>query len=468
MSVPVTATTVERTGRAALAALMVLGIGVTAALVFVAPPMALFVVPIAAVAAAASLPTVVRPSAGLVVTLVLSIGLLGYGRTANVAEALFGVYFVGFVGLWYVQRLLAGEPIVRSRTDAVLALFAIGGLIGGVVLGAVSGARPEMLLGETRSFMMLLLYFPIREAVRSEPGGVHRVVAAFLVIGLASAAWNAYTLWSAFHSASELWEIIDIRTAYGESTLATSFLLGMGLLVGLRRRPWAQVAVAAVVSALFVGLVMTKSRGYWVATIVGGAVTFALLPRTERARVFKLGFAVAVGIAVAGTLFLGKYLSLLVAGIAKRFLTLGSATTADVSFINRFYESAAAWELIKENPIAGYGFGVAFSRYDLVFKATMDWSFIHNGYVGMWYKLGLWGLALMLTAWVSCIAAGVRASRAPSLPVSERILAATCVGALLTLVITMNTSNPFLLADQTLVVTVAFGLASGLVQRAHV
>ena len=464
MSAALTATTVERAGRVALVALLLLGLGATVILAMSASPMATLVVPAATVVAVGGVLSLRRPLSGLAGTLVLSIGLLGYGGPSNVAEDLFAVYFIVYVGLWFLRRLLTAEPILRSRTDAVVALFVFGGLAGGVILGVVFGADPTMLLGETRSFVMLTLYFPIREAVRSEPKGALTVVGCLMGIGVAVALWNAYTLWTAFHSASELWQIIDVRTAYGESTLAVSFLLSMGLLASVRDR-WAQAGVAAVVAVLFVGLLLTKSRGYWVATAAGGVVMAALLPHAERIRVTKLGASVVAGAGVSGAVFFGKYLQLLVAGIAKRLLTLGGATTSDISLVNRFYESAAAWARIKENPVAGYGFGVPFSRFDLIHKKTMDWSFIHNGYVGMWYKLGLWGLLLMAAAWLSCLGLSVLAARASGLRASDRIFAASCAGALVTLAIAANTSNPFLLADQALIVTLAFGIGSGLHQR---
>ena len=461
-----TAATVERTGRAALAAVVLLGLAATLALAVSAPPALVLAVPAVLVAGAVGLATLGRPSSGLAATLVLSVGLLGYGEKSSLGSLVFAAYFLAFLVLWFGGRLLSGEPVVRSRTDAVMVLFVFGGLAGGTVLGVVMGADPTMLLGEVRSFVMLVLYFPIREAVRSERNGPLTVVACLTAIGLASAAWNGYTLWSTFNNASELWQIIDVRTAYGEATLAVSFLLSVGLLASVRERR-AQLGVAVVVSVLFVGLVLTKSRGYWIAALLGGAVMVALLPRAERVRVSKLGAGVLVGVAVLGTVFLGQYLQLLVTGIAKRFLTLGSAATGDVSLINRFFETAAAWALIQQNPVAGYGFGVPFSRYDIIEKGTVDWSFIHNGYVGMWYKLGLWGLVLMLTAWISCAVLAAQAARSTALRTSDRIVAAASAGALLTLAIAVVTSNPFLLADQTLVVTVVLGLASGLGQRAR-
>lgn len=461
-----TASTVERTGRVVLGGILSLGLAVTVALAVAAPPAALLVVPVVVVAGAAILSTLGRPTSGLATTLILSIGLMGYGEDSNVGALLFGAYFVLFLALWFAQRLVSGKPVIRSRTDAVVALFVFVGLIGGTILGAVMGADATMLVGEVRSFMMLALYFPIREAVRSERNGPTVVVSCLTVIGVAAAIWNAYTLWSAFNTASELWQIIDVRTAYGEATLATSFLLSVGLLASIHGRK-TQFGMTAIVAILFVGLVLTKSRGYWVAALLGGVMMVALLPRAERARVSKLVAGVLAGVVVFGSAFLGQYLQLLVAGIAKRFLTLGDASTADVSLINRFYESAAAWELIKGNPIAGYGFGVPFSRYDLIVDGTINWSFIHNGYVGMWLKLGIWGLALMVAAWVSCAVLGARASRTAGLPVSDRIIAAASAGALLTLAIAANTSNPFLLADQALVVTIVLGLASGLDQRAR-
>lgn len=430
-----------------------------------APPVALLLVPAAVVGLGAASALLTRPVGGLVTAIVLAAGLTGYSDSAGLGEVVFGAYAVVYLGLWYGTRLIEGRPLVRSRTDACLAVFIGAGLAGGAGLGLVMGADLGMFVGEFRSFAMLLFYFPVREACSDHPDGAAAVAKALIVVGLVAGGWNAYVMWSAFSSASELWQIIDVRSAYGEATLTSSLLLALTVLLTSRSRA-AAVGWAVVVATLLVGVILTKSRGYWAAGVVGGVVLAAILSRADRRRLAGAVGGVLVASAVVSLALFGKYVQLLVVGLAKRFLTLGDAATVDVSLINRFYESAAAWDRIAVNPVLGYGFGVPFRRYDLIYGGTLDWAFIHNAYLGMWYKLGLWGLVLVGVAWVSTFWNAAAAGRARGLQARERALGAGVAGGLIAIAIAANTSNPFMLADQTLVVGILFGMAAGLGLRA--
>ncbi|HEX8385509.1 MAG TPA: O-antigen ligase family protein [Rubricoccaceae bacterium] len=428
-------------------------------------PEALPLLPAAVVALGAAVALLQRPTAGLVTALVLSAGLTGYDAVSQVGEVLFVLYSGAYLALWYGGRLLASRPIVLSATDAFMAVLVFGGLTFGVIAGVLAGANGTMLAGEARSFAMLLFYFPVREACESERDGATNVTAAFIVVGLVVVGWNVWTTLQAFASADQLWKIIDVRSAYGETTLTASLMLSLALLL-TSVRPRDRASLMVLVSVLLIGFILTKSRGFWAAGALGMVAILGVLQRRDRKRLVVSGaVVVAVGVGVALLVF-GDYAQLMAVGLAKRFLTLGSATTTDASLINRFHESAAVWDRVVANPVLGYGFGVPFGRYDIIYGGTLEWSFVHNGFLGTWYKIGLWGLGLVVAVWASGIWRAARAARASNLTDRERALAAAAVGVLVALAVAANTSTPFMLADQTLALSVALGLAHGLSDRA--
>lgn len=463
---PVTpANDIERAGQWVLSLMLAVLIGLTFLLAWSAPPITVFALPLGILAVIGMIVVLLRPVAGASATLLFAILLMGYGEGLSIGSILFAGYTTLFLAYWYATRLLQGETLIRSWTDVLILVLIVGGLGGGAVLGLAAGADVGMLIGELRSFGMLALYFPIREVVRSQTEGARAILSCFLALGTSVALWNMYNMWQAFQSADVLWKIIDVRTAYGESALAVSLLFSVSL-VYVADTTRSKLMLALLSSVLLVGLLLTKSRGYWIATLIGMVVVFGALRRDERSQLARTLLLIVVAVCLVAVVGFGDYLALIAAGIGKRFLTLGSAGTTDVSLINRFYESEAAWRLIQENPILGYGFGVPFKRFDIISKTTTNWSFLHNGYVAMWLKLGVWGVVSVLFVWGMSGIHAVRAARARGLSLLERAFGATAAGALVTLAIAANTSNPWALADQTLVVTVAFAVANGLAQRA--
>jgi O-antigen ligase len=74
---------------------------------------------------------------------------------------------------------------------------------------------------------------------------------------------------------------------------------------------------------------------------------------------------------------------------------------------NRLAESRAVWDLIGKNPIAGAGLGSEISFYHLLRQSTQHTYYMHNAYLYLWYKFGLVGLVVFLTAYLLKIKAGI-------------------------------------------------------------
>ena len=127
----------------------------------------------------------------------------------------------------------------------------------------------------------------------------------------------------------------------------------------------------------------------------------------------------------------------------------------------------AAMDRVAQNPVLGHGWGVQVTHYSLVSAGTRSWAFLHNGYVALWFKLGLWGLGLMLVTWLATLARGLWALWTERLETDERALLAGSVATLAVLLLTASTSNPFSIMDQMLLLGLLLGGASGVAQRAQ-
>jgi O-antigen ligase len=153
-------------------------------------------------------------------------------------------------------------------------------------------------------------------------------------------------------------------------------------------------------------LVLTFSRGYWIGTLVGIVVLFLLARPSERRR---LGFLTVIGVCGSIGLMFLVFPSIfvdLVVTVVNRFFSSALAFE-DVSVTNRFAESRAVWQLISANPIAGAGLGSEIAFYHLLRRATQHTFYIHNAYLYLWFKFGIVGLIVFLTAFLSKIRVGI-------------------------------------------------------------
>lgn len=451
-------------------AALVAAVGIAFAATFglaVAAPTAIGLVPVGAVCVAVAVVGVRSPLAGTCGAILLSLALSGVAEAYPAGKFVFGGYLVLFLGVWYARAWSAGQRLVVSRTDVGMALLLVAGVGGGAVLSVLFRNPVADVVGNVQAFLPLFLYFPVKDVCARETGGALAVSGSVLVLGVAAAVQNAVTTREALSSAEKVWQIIDVRVAYGELTLCACVLLCVALLFATRGAWWERVGLVGLFGILTGGLILTKSRGFWVATLLG-LVVFALVLRgADRRRMVRtsaVGLVAFVGLAVVVA---GKYAMLIATGVAKRFLTLGSAGTTDISLLNRFAESEGVWSQIRMNPVLGYGWGAQYDYYSLISEGTRTWAYVHNGFLGVWHKIGLWGLFLVLWVWVGAAVGGALAARDRRLTAAERGLAGAAAAALVALGLVANSSPPLEHADQALVLLVLWALAQGLAQRAQ-
>ena len=453
----------------ALVALVGLSLAVAGACAFL-----VHVAPVFAVAAVvASLPlvgvgiaSVVRkPSIGLIALLVLTVALFQPDDGLLPTEVVYLLLYLIVLGTWYGSRLISGEPMTRSGTDRIALFLSVAGVGGGVLLGLVHGAPFSGILGETIGFSTILLFLPVRDLVRTHRYGPQIVGAVLVWFGVWTSVRNMLVAYAAITGATQLWEIADVRAAYGDLPLHIGTVVAFGTAIALRGRALTLLSVALGTVCL-IGVFLAKSRGFWVDLAFALVLLFALSPSKSRTRLVAGGVATVSFLFVPLVAVLGPVATVMLAGALNRFTTIGNSLTADVSLINRFFETEAVWNRIQTNPVVGHGFGTPFSYHSIIAEGIMTESFIHNGFIGVWYKMGLWGLLAVVSLWVASGIGGVWASRyAPRLSRVERGLALSAGVAVLSILPTITTSNPFLLFDTLIVLTITMGLAYGLFQR---
>lgn len=212
----------------------------------------------------------------------------------------------------------------------------------------------------------------------------------------------AYTIGRSFYDyyiklirATADWEFGVIRGAGNENVLLFGAFLSFFLFIYL-----ASKRVRAFHLSLFilcvVGLLVTLTRSVWIGFAFGMGMAIVFGDRHVRMKTTMFLSITAASVILIAFVFFQDLILFAWEVIQIRFRFL-SSNTLDISFVDRFHETQAVWEYIKRNPILGYGHGVEYLRYDVLLGHTKNpSSFIHNGYLAVYFKFGLIGLGLFV------------------------------------------------------------------------
>jgi len=279
----------------------------------------------------------------------------------------------------------------------------------------VASAIPSVLASEdfTRAFKdwkeywMLLIYFLV--AMHVLAANARRTAYWTLV---ASATLSSVVGLVEFTGGADFWFIHIEGGERASSTLFTmTFAAIMYQLVSFNfatvfAREWTtrqRVVLWACIPIHFAALVLTMTRGAWVA-VVAGLITVGLLVRNRTVLVIAVvAIAGFVAVTTVFPTYQGRNMSL------PGLLT----STADYALGSRFVLWDVSWEMFKSNPIFGVGFGDFSIEADKLVagRETTTTVDAHNAVFQVMATRGLVGLLPFLYFWVALFRALYRDKR---------------------------------------------------------
>ena len=453
-----------RFGNTVLILALAISLGLLLLLIWQAPE-ALPFVPVLTLALAGGLLLFRYPLVNLTVVLLGFIALTDYSTGIQLIEIVYGLYFMAFMAYWTLTHVFVYKtPLLVTLVDkAIFGLLVLVTLY--IPIGYLFGAKPILIFNEWSAFILLAIYFPIKQAISQDARTARFFLIALGVIGTFVAVRNLINYQQVLLAATQAWQVSRGRVATNDNLLMVSSVFGL-ILVIFARGLKPNLAALGLFGLFFSGLILTQSRGYWLAFLFAAGCMFLIVPSAQKQRILLIigiGSAALLGLAV---LLFGDVVLVVFFGLTERLASLKTAVTTDISLVNRFKESAAAWQHIKVNPILGYGMGVPYVFYDIVHESTDVDAFVHNGYLSIWYKFGIVGLALTLTAWAGAAWHGIRAFRLANAPAPVRFAGIVSACALAGFSISAITSNPYYVNDTLFMLGFLMGLGSGAYQYA--
>lgn len=331
---------------------------------------------------------------------------LGPGSIKAHELAIFLLFAFAFV------RALGAAPIgpCWRWLRPVLAMLALGALAA-VTGWMLSGAPVKDVLSDARNFAGWLLVFVVVGLVRSERQ-LGRLLDGSVVVGaaVALAVLVQFATGRPVLHEARVEQLVTLEQTSAEVTRSLAgggvYLMTFALLLLLarllvRRASWWWALPA--IALLSAGLVVTFGRGLWVATFVSALGMAWALRRWQGMLAVVLAVAVSTALGLA---LLSTVKPRVLEAAWERVTSVGQESLArDTTLGWRAEETSHALRRIAEHPLLGIGFGVPYKPVvklnGLVGTEQDEFlaRYIHNGYLGLWLKLGPLGLAVAL--WLS-------------------------------------------------------------------
>lgn len=405
-----------------------------------------------------------RPRLGFGLLLVSFALVLSPNDGIELHEVIFYLCYVSFIGLWFVCHLFVYRtPFLRSKEDAALFLFLLTGTSS---LGLTVLHQGDFVVAaqEWMPMTVLALYFPLKEQCRKDRRMPFSLAIAFGILAAVLLLKNIYAYYVDLYSAVDLRGIMSGRERDNER-LFMVMTLGMSVLLLYARNARHRLLAGGGFLFFFLGVVIGLSRTLWVSFALGLGVIFLLMDRKYKLRLILFVVAGLAAASLLAYLLLGNIFGLVMTGLSNRMASLSTATTEDVSMVNRLVEWETAMALIKQSPIIGHGFGVRFHYYSLVYDFTQYTSHIHNTALTLLYQHGIVGLGLMLFFGACCTWQSICLFRDVRQEAGDRLLGLVMAGSMFSLALAAMTESLLHVDEGALILALPTAVIMGIRQR---
>ncbi|MBC8487941.1 MAG: O-antigen ligase family protein [Bacteroidetes bacterium] len=318
-------------------------------------------------------------------------------------EIFFGIFlFLLLITWFYDKKIVRGERLLEDTMDYSLAIF-FGICLFSLAPALIFGNSLLKWFRELVPFLGYLLYYPVKDTVNTLKR-IKILGLCFLILVVISGLVNIIQYQQLLGQVSYFWEIEASRQTPNEPFFLVSLIVSSAFFLytkGLRRR------LLSLGIVLFSGfaLVVSFSRGYWVAAMVALVFVFVFVDLGKKLKVLVYIPLIILPAVIIANMYLGNLKELFYHVVFERFTTLVDLQQ-DISLVNRFNEAKTLLTLCVVNPIIGYGLGAMYSFHNILFGYTLRTWYTHNAFIFLLFKLGILGLLSFLIFYFNAIRKG--------------------------------------------------------------
>ena len=394
---------------------------------------------------------------GINFLILLHIFIVEGTKTISVQEFGVGFFLIFIIGLWFFKEcfLNPAQQLIEKADYALVAffIFCLGSLLGGLAYQV----SLQKWLRELIPFLPFLIIFPLRKELNSKKR-ILVLLMSVLFVCLCMAFRNLIRYRELVSVADVYWQISASRQTSNEPFFFVPIVISVSIL--LYGSSWKIKGLMIILICLFsITLVVTFSRGYWVATIFSIFILFIF--SSVKIKIKIIGFFAVMAALGLLLLFLafGELGDFILASVKNRFLTVHHLIR-DPSIRSRLQESSALLKLINDNPIIGYGLGKQYEFHSIL-QREMPTAYIHNAFLFLIFKLGLGGFISFVFFWAMVIVDGYRVFKKQN----DNFLKALTIGIVAYMVgmIPLSFTSPqFYQKDSVLLIFVGVSIIHGL------
>lgn len=431
----------ERLARPDALALSALALSAIGLGLFVAPPFVALALAFAPIGALALLFFVRYPRYWLYTGAILNYFWIAQGKVdyeITLKEYALVAFYIGGLWIWLLGMVVVQRRRIARHIGDTTLLVAVAASSANIILALVNAdATPLSWLREWLLFFMPLYYFPLREHLteRKHIATFFALTAGVFVFIGASNLWQYVKAASNVLYAYQIWTSRKMMNTH--IFMCAVILCSMGALYASRLR--ARLGMLFLTLFYAVVVVVSFSRGFWISGMVGIVGTLWLLDKRKLLTFGAYALAGAFVFTLAVQIIFPDKATFVLKVIQSRFAS-SAAGVQDLSLLSRLYETKAVVATALEHPIGGIGLGAFFVFYEPIDQYYMRASFVHNGYLFVWLKLGIPFFVAFYGAWAYMMRRAYRLASLRGAPAIARILSAGAFGGLLGLTLLNITS----------------------------
>ena len=352
-------------------------------------------------------------------------------------ELVYYILWAASTGLILIPLILTGAIRAQTGLDRFYILFVVFLLVSiglGVNLsGSVSRPFQEALY----FYSGTTFYFLYKHFLNEKPYQIGLAI-SFCILFLYVIIRTFIAYRTALYNAVEEWELNFIRGAGNENILLLGTIVSLTALI-FSERFVGKVSLFAMFVVSTAAVILTMTRSLWAVTVLSILLIFLFIEPNLKRRFIQYSTFVLLLLTVLAVIY-WDFALFIVDLIILRLETFNLGFE-DISLLERVYETKRVLARIMENPIMGWGFSTEYLRLDMLKNRTYSYSFyIHNGYLSIWYKMGLFGLLAMMGYCITLFIQAKKCLRATTSPVMKIIT--TSIVAYLPAAALMNVTSP--------------------------
>lgn len=318
----------------------------------------------------------------------------------SLLEMVIGLLVISFVIRLFIQK----DKVAISPISLPLMIF-FGLFLVSLLVGLQNGADRILLKQDFKGFLLPVLFFFCCANILDSSRKIRFVL--FLVFIVASIkSWLGI-----------MYYFKGLGSAYGSNTIpfldssdhlifVTVIVVVVSLIVHRRVSGDKFLFVLLAVFPMVFSVIFSYRRTAWLGLVLSLGFLFFLVPGSKKFKMISIG--ICGGLIVAVLISLSSLTSSVPSRdfLMKRFLSIGD--TKESSNVAHFEEWVATFEDTMKHPFRGLGLG---STHRLVSGfPTLNTHTVHNAFLMLWMKMGIFAVFLFLWCLVRYFSFGVRTS----------------------------------------------------------